>query len=91
MISDKRELRRVLWLPRVVRQGPRADCCDPGPLCLTREHRIEEGSGALEGRCQVGIETNLLGESAIGRCPLRRWGRQAFRERLAGAGLEGVL
>lgn len=56
-----------------------------------REHRIEEGCGALESLCQVGLETNLLGEAAIEGCPLGRWGRQTSGKRLAGADLKGVL
>src|ERR1044072_7441084 len=71
--------------------GPRADCCIPAPLCLAREHRVEEGCGAIESCCQVGLETNLLGEAAIVRCPLGRWGGQPSGKRLAGPGLESVL
>jgi hypothetical protein len=32
-------------------------------VCLAGEHGIEEGCGAIEGGCQVGLETNLLGEA----------------------------
>ena len=42
------------------------------PVPLAGEHRIEEGCGAIEGRCQVGLEINLLGETAVGRGPLGR-------------------
>lgn len=60
-------------------------------MCLAGEHRIEEGCGAIKGRSQVCLETNLLGEAGIVRYPLGRWGGQASRKRLAAAGLEGVL